>query len=361
MRIYFSNLDTLLKIINPRIWILDYKGINQEENKLDAEKPKPLATQPKQLNRYNYLNTSNLDRTLNANADISNSDIAAIITEEKISRPKMSTPSTLKEKSIINVSAIQRLEWIRRPLETSRQLPELSEKLIATPISRYRHKASLTSPWFVELGGGIGRALSNSEIINATQGAFRLNIESKWYSWSTSFRIGYQFDNRWYTSIGFDINQTKNRFDFRRSNVSSLVVSDNENFQVTNSDFFNTGETRYTYADLGLSIGKRVNIDRWHFSLEEGAIFNVLINANGKVQVGDLEFSRLEDQQEYFNTQIGIGARLSAMLDYPISDQLWISLGPAYHQYFNTVSADANPIKERNAILQVKARVRYHF
>jgi len=211
------------------------------------------------------------------------------------------------------------------------------------------------------LGGGIGRNLSNPKVVDPTKGGFRLNTENRWYSWSTSFQLGYQFDNLWYTTIGFDLNQTKNRFDFWRSDVSSLLVDNNQSLQITKGDFFNIGEIRYTFADVGLSIGKRVNIDKWHFSLEGGPIFNVLFNANGKVQVGILEFSRLEDQEEYFNTHIGIGARLSAMLDYPISDQMWISVGPTYHQYFNTVSLDVNPLEERNAILQVKAKVRYHF
>lgn len=115
------------------------------------------------------------------------------------------------------------------------------------------------------------------------------------------------------------------------------------------------------YIDVGLSLGRRVNIDKWHFSIEGGAIFNVLFNANGKVQVGTLEFSRLEDQEHYFNTYIGFGARISSMLDYPISNQLWISFGPSYHQYFNLVSTDENPLKERNSILQGKTKVRYYF
>ena len=126
-------------------------------------------------------------------------------------------------------------------------------------------------------------------------------------------------------------------------------------------DFFSIGEARYTFADVGLSIGRRININQFQLSLEGGPIFNVQFNANGKVQVGAFEFSRLEEQEGYFDTQIGLGARLSAMLDYPVSDQMSISVGPSYHQYFNTVSFDENPLEERNAILQCKARLRYKF
>ncbi len=95
--------------------------------------------------------------------------------------------------------------------------------------------------------------------------------------------------------------------------------------------------------------------------MEQHLSLDHIYHANGKLHLGGLEFSRLEDQEQYFDTQIGIGARVSAMLDLPIADHLWISLGPAYHQYFNTLSSDANPLEERNAILQVKAKVRYHF
>ena len=215
---------------------------------------------------------------------------------------------------------------------------------------------------FVEFGVGIGRNLSNPVLVDSIQGGFRLDTESKWYSWSTSVRIGYQFDNDWYTTFGIDLNQTKNKFDFRRLDVSSTAVNLNQGTPPnTQGEFFNTGETTYTYTDIGWSIGKRVNLDRWHFSLEGGPLFNLLLNTNGKIQVGDLEFSRLEQRLDYFNIMIGLGARLSAMLDYPISDNLWISVGPSYHQYFNTISTEVNPLEERNAILQVKARVRYHF
>jgi len=143
--------------------------------------------------------------------------------------------------------------------------------------------------------------------------------------------------------------------------VSTLVASANQSLLIGKGDFYNIGEIRYTFADVGLSVGRRVNIDKWRLSLEGGPIFNVFFNAHGKVQVGDLEFSRLENQGGYYNRQIGVGARLSAMLDYPISDQWWISVGPTYHQYFNTLSSDQNPIEERQAILQMKARLRCHF
>jgi hypothetical protein len=240
-------------------------------------------------------------------------------------------------------------------------LPDSSENLTAFLISESKGNALLSSSWFVELRGGLGRNLSNPILVDDRQGGYRLNTESRWYSWSASMQLGYQFDDHWYTTIGFDLNQTKHRFDFWRRDISGLIVSENQSTQITNSDFFNIGEISYTFADIGLSLGRRVNIDKWHFSLEGGAILNLLFNANGKVQVGGLEFSRLEDQEEYFNTQIGVGARLSEMLDPPISDELWISVGPSYYQYFNTVSSDENPLRERNSILQVRAKVRYHF
>ncbi len=113
--------------------------------------------------------------------------------------------------------------------------------------------------------------------------------------------------------------------------------------------------------DLGLTLGKRVKINKWHFSLEGGPIFNVLFNAHGKVQLGSSEFSRLEDQKDYFSKQIGIGAQLSALFDYPISDHLWLSVGPLYHQYFNAISVAENPLEERNAVLEVNTRLRYYF
>ena len=330
---------------------------NQGTQKTNAEKPGSYVTQQQSIK----LNTASVDKSSEANTNTSNSNTTAINTKDDISRQSLSTSSSLEEKNSLQIATLQRLEWVRRSLETSIPHPTLSKNLTAIPLSRYRRRGYLSSPWFVEFGGGIGRNLNNPALVDTEQNRFRLDTESKWYSWSASLKLGYQFDNDWYTTLGVDLNQTKNRFDFFRRDVSSLIVSENERFEITNSDFFTTGETNYTFADIGLSIGQRVHIDKWHFSLEGGPIFNLLFNANGKVQVGDLEFSRLEAQDNYFKTRIGVGARLSAMLDYPISDQLWISLGPTYHQYFSTVSAAQNPLEERNAILQVKAKVRYHF
>jgi len=331
---------------------------NQKEHNAFTQNLKSYLTQNNQLNN---LNTSNGERSLNPNTESTNSNVRAMLTKEDILKPSMSTQSTLEELNIIQVTALQTLKLKLIPLETRRSLLDLNMNLTSSLISKSKINTTSYSPWFLELGVGIGRNISNPISINPAQGGLRLNTESKWYSWSSSFQFGYQFDNHWYTSIGFDINQTKKRFDFLRPDVSGLIVSETENFQVTNTDFYNIGEIRYTFADVGLFIGKRINKGKWHFSLEGGTIFNFLFNANGKVQVGDLEFSRIEDQDEYFNTKINIGARLSAMLDYPISDQLWISVGPMYHQYFNTISSDENPIEERSAILQLKARVRYHF
>ena len=332
---------------------------NQEGHKVAAARLASFVNRQQQQQSFKLFNATSESRASKPNTNTNSTKETTIIFDKDRPNPSISTPTTPGDKNVILVTALERLEWMHRAIETSRPLLTLSENL--TPIHNYRRKASFSSPWFVELGGGIGRNLSNSVLVDPTQGGFRLNTESKWYSWSASLQLGYQFNNHWYTTLALDLNQTKNKFDFLRSDVSSLIVSDNESFQITNSDFFTIGETSYTFADVGLSIGRRVSVDNWYFSLEGGPIFNALFNANGKVRVGELEFSRLEDQEQYFNTQIGLGARLSAMLDYPISDQLWISVGPSYHQYFITVSSDENPLEERSAIIQVKARVRYHF
>jgi len=333
---------------------------NQDEYEVDSERLNPFTT-PQQKKQLNNLNSSDAERSINPNRNTINSNATAINTEDDILSPSVSTPSILEDKNIVHLTSLQRLKWISRPLQTVKPFADPSENMTTSPTSKTKGDTSLSSPWFVEFGVGIGRNLSKPILIDTLQGAFRLNTESKWYSWSTSLQLGYQFENLWYTSIGLDLNQTKNRFDILRRDVSSLSVGADQNFQITTVDFFNTGETRYTYADIRISIGKRININNWQFSFEGGPIFNAHFYANGKVQVGSLEFSRLEDQEEYFNAQLGIGARLSAMIDYPISDQLWISVGPSYHQYFNTVSSVENPLEERSAILQLKAKIRHHF
>ena len=285
----------------------------KEEKKVALKNVNSFVTQQPRQYQLNNLNTTSVDRSLMANTNEINAKAPVIITNEDIFRSRISTQATLEDINLIQVAALQRLERLRRPLEISRPLPDPGANLSDILIHNSRRHTSFSSPWFVELGGGIGRNLSNPELINPTLGTFRLNTESKWYSWSASFQLGYQFDNHWYTTLGFGLNQTKNRFDFWRRDISSLIINENQNQQITSGDFFNLGEISYTFADVGLSVGKRININRWHFSLEGGPLFNVLFNANGKVQIDDLEFSRLENQEEYFNTQIGFGARLSAM------------------------------------------------
>ena len=329
---------------------------NPEGEKTNAETLKPLATHQHQSSNSN---TSGLDNSLLANTIPSNT--TAVLSKEDISTPETSTRPTFEARNILPVTPLPRPKRIRELTIPGIPLPDLSESLTAFFVSESKANALQPSPWFVELKGGFGRNLSNPVLIDETQGGYRLNTESRWYSWSAAMQLGYQINDHWYTTVGFDLNQTKHKFDFWRRGISGLVVSEDQGFQITNSDFFNVGEINYTFADIGLSFGRRVNINKWHFSLEGGAILNLLFNANGKVQVGGLEFSRLENQEAYFNTRIGMGARFSATLDQPISDELWISVGPSYYQYFSTVSSDENPLRERNSILQVMAKVRYHF
>lgn len=343
----------------------------QKTVKVDTEKPKTFLAQQAQLNNLNtstvdksLINTSAVDKSLKANTNTTNSTVPASTSfgeGEDINIAKVFAPSTHEELPLLPVIDLLRLKWIEISYEDSMAILDLKENWTIVTNNKYKTKRSLNSPWFVDLSGGLGRNVSDPVLIDPTQGAFRLNTESKWYSWSTSFQLGYQFDNHWYTAIGLDLNQTKTKFDFWRGDVTSLVNDGSQNIQFKKGDLLNIGEIRHTFADVGLSIGKRVNINKLHFSFESGPIFNVLFNANGKLQVGEVKFSRQEQQEEYHKTRIGIGGRLSASLDYPISDHLWISVGPNYHQYFNTLSSDANPLEERNAILQVKARVRHHF
>jgi hypothetical protein len=334
---------------------------NKEESKVSSEK-----FNLSKIQKYPSKKTdrSTADQSIQESINTINSNESSTVIKDVTSNSTLynqETEAINEDKRVIIVAVLPIVEW--KLLTPIRDTPVLylNERWTSELNSGSKETPSQATLWFVQLGVGIGSNLSNSVSTDATQGAFRLDTERKWYAWSASLQLGYELDNRWYTSVGINLNQTKHRFDLLRRDVSSLLIGAGQNLQITTGDFFNTGETRYTYADIGIYIGKRININKWQCSLEGGPIFNTLFQANGKVQVEDLEFSRLENQEDYFNTQVGIGAQLSAMVDYPISDQLWISMGPTYHQYFNTVSSNNNPLEERSAILQLKTVIRYYF
>jgi len=196
---------------------------NQEGKKVASEKLKPFVTHQHQLSNFN---TSGLDRSINANTI--DSDATAVLSKEDIFTPRMSTQSTFEDRNTIRVTPLQRPKWIPRLIVPGIPLPDSSENLTAFLVPEAKGNALLSSPWFVELRGGFGRNLSNSVLVDDTQGGYRLNTESSWYSWSASMQLGYQFDDHWYTAVGFDLNQTKHKFDFWRRGISGLMAIENQ-------------------------------------------------------------------------------------------------------------------------------------
>ncbi len=202
-------------------------SIKQKEQKIDSEKPKTLVTQlhpVKHLKTYLGQESSSSNTIVNHGSEITASkDIYGRIKSTE------SFSEAINSKLVPN---LPRLNWLAKRLAISKPIKDISENLILSPILKAQSNPSLTSPWFIDLAGGIGRNLSDPIVINPAQGALRMDTESKWYSWSTSIQVGYQFDNLWYSTIGIDLNQTKNRFDFWRRDVSGLVVGEDQSFKL---------------------------------------------------------------------------------------------------------------------------------
>ena len=237
-----------------------------------------------------------------------------------------------------------------------RLIPHVEFALDNSPVIRQ------VSPWFIEASGGIGREVASPDVINNTLGNYRIDTEDKWYAWSSAFHIGYQLENNWYGKLGIEVNQTKDKFDYFRKDVTTVIMDSTNSFnhQIVKGDEWSIGEIRYTYLDLSLQIGYRQALGKSVLSMEGGPIFNTQLMAQGKVRIGDREISKMEEQ-DYFKSNIGIGGRFSVMFDYPLNEHLWLSFGPTYHQYFEGISSESNSLDQRSAVIQARMRLRYNF
>jgi len=225
-----------------------------------------------------------------------------------------------------------------------------------------------TNSFFVGIEGGLGYPLK-SMTADPDQQSFlnqRKNTEKVWYAWGAGLQVGYMIKDQWSIATGINVAQVKEKFNttIKGYTFIQIILDPNGNpidSTIVTGTIQEEGEKRFTLIDIPVSVGYEHRSGDWGLAVELGATFNLSLSSSGKVVDADSKVVRLEDQDDVFRTNIGLGVQGAVAIHRYLNDHTSIYIKPAFRTYFNDWTFADYPIKTSYNLATLSIGLRYKF
>ena len=197
------------------------------------------------------------------------------------------------------------------------------------------NSSSDRSKYFLEIASIIGFHDTHLDNEQGSTNTYRSDTESNWYTWGTRLAFGYHLTNSLYLKTGLEFIESRDKFSFEKEMIQLLEST--SNFSVVQGSYFNRGDITYRQWNIPLTIGIEKQKGKLIYGLEGSALFNLRFKSEGKVQVGEFDFSRVENEAIYKNS-LGLGYRAALMLGINLTERNALYFKPSYAQYLSVTN-----------------------
>jgi len=233
--------------------------------------------------------------------------------------------------------------------------------MIQKPLIQESLDENIERTLFIDFGvlGGI----HNTNLTESDSSAmFRKSTESNWYTWGLSTQVGLQLNKNVYLKSGIEYINSRDKFDFERSNVKLEETPDSsENqFRISRANYYNIGDITYQQFNIPLTIGGEVTKGKYRMGMELTSLFNVKFLTEGKIRTGDLVFSRVQDEQTY-KSSLGLGVRAAFTVGMDLSDKSSLYVKPTWSKYIGNTNREGNRVSSNLAQYYLELSLRRRF
>jgi len=214
--------------------------------------------------------------------------------------------------------------------------------------------------FFLDFGSMIG--LHNTHLSQTQSGAaaYRLNTESNWYTWGAKLNFGFKVSKNLYLKTGVDFIESRDKFAFNRDVVQMVPSNDSSIFNTVSGTYFNVGDITYRQWNIPITIGIERESGKFIYGFEGTALYNMRFSSEGKTQVAEADFSRVENEQ-IFKSKLGFGYSGALMIGAKLNENNILYIKPSYTRYMSNTSLENSPVESKLSLYYLEFAYRKWF
>ena len=365
-----SNIKRREELVNRKIDSNDKKASDQKLklNHLNAwNHLKQSYLKNKSLNNSNYNYESSSQQIESPSLVISktNDEVSSVVFESEESKKELiQITGRISEEKLNQTKLEKDILELRLPILPLIELTKKGIPVFKISESWEKEMAIIiedksTSNWFFEIGSLIGIHNTHLTPIRDSIVIDRRITESNWYTWGVNASLGYRFSDHFYVKSGISFTESKDKFNFYKEFVE-LDTTSAFSFTTTKMAYFNVGDITYRQLNIPITIGGGITNGRFSYGIEGSALFNFKFIPEGKIQVDEMNFSRVENKNIY-KSKLGLGFSTSVFLGYQLNESSGLYIKPTYSRYItNTNLATANTTSKLS-LYYLEMTYRYRF
>ncbi len=325
----------------------------------------PLIIEKEQVKIQSFSDTK-------AKSNTSLSDLSKSVIEDRTDEATLFVNSVKENKDVVSLNTnreifdFSKINALSLSLENDREQVRINDK-----ISCPSFKKTIRLYPYVEsniLGGLASKSFINknndSEIDSWIER--RKNTEDPWYEWGLNATVGFNFTRNLYAGLGIEWNQAKEKFEYSEEVITKMVITFDPNSgepidtTIEQGYLINKGEIKYNTIDIPVTVGYTQTFNGWNVGLEMSLLYNVSLEATGRVFDQKFTLSRVENEQIY-QSSIGLGWKGSLVLRKHLANGFSVQIKPTYRTYLTDVTQSIHPIGHKFRSYHVNLGVRKDF
>lgn len=234
-----------------------------------------------------------------------------------------------------------------------------------------------TNTWFVELYFSPDynkKSLTGEdyEYINS-----RFDTEKAAFSFSSGFKVGYEFRNGLNLRSGVDFLKINENFNFQYKKlistqtiitIDTITLNDGSIEIVRDTTIKSNYENKFisnrnvlSLINIPVILGYQIKKGKNSYGLNLGVIINILSYSRGKILDNNNELIDLENSKNVYESNFGIAIYNSLLYSRAISPQYELFVEPKLKYYLKSFTKQNYPLKQKYVNFAFSLGARYHF
>jgi len=179
--------------------------------------------------------------------------------------------------------------------------------------------------------------LGKPNFSNVASGQESIPEESDWYSYGLGISYQREITDGLYLRSGINYRQSKRKFNYESEDISLQGYEQRLSTPTIPHEYgrlVSEGEQRFSFTDISIGLNYEVWSQGVRVSVGMDAILNLQLRSEGKTLDNDQSIIRYTNDDNLYQSSLGVGISPSVNIDFPIHENFNLTLSPRFVSYF---------------------------